>query len=56
MAKKEDTFKVKQPDGSVKIYQSEIEIYPDQAYENYCEDGGEMTYAEFCADRFIEVK
>ena len=50
------TFKVKQPDGSFKKYHSEIEIYPDQAYQNHCEDGGEMTYAEFCADRFIEVE
>jgi len=50
------TFNVTQPDGTVKQYYAEVEIYPDQAYENHLEDGGEMTYAEFCADRFMEVR
>ena len=56
MSEQKLTFKVKQPDGSSKRYYSETEIYPDQAYQNHLDDGGEMTYVQFCEDRFIEVK
>jgi len=50
-----NTFEVKQPDGSVKHYRAELEIYADQAYANHLEDGGELTYAEFCDERFMEI-
>ena len=52
----DDEFDVLQLDGTYKSYHLETEIVPEQAYANHLEEGGVMTYAEFCADRFIEIE